>query len=156
MSETGKKLGKMYRFQDLEIWKKAIEIGDKLLNIVDELEKKRLYRFAEQIREARLSTSNNIAEGAGRKGTKEFKQYLNIAQGSISELDTQIELSLILDYLDSRVYDTLTEKINTIPVMWNSRPARTIPPGLYALCSMPLALRQAGDNSFSSDSNYDK
>ena len=49
----------MFRFQDLEIWKKAIDIGNRLLDIADELEKKRLYRFAEQVRGASLSISNN-------------------------------------------------------------------------------------------------
>jgi len=49
----------MFRFQNLKIWKKAIEIGDKLLDIADDLEKKKLYRFAEQIRGASLSISNN-------------------------------------------------------------------------------------------------
>ncbi len=50
---------KPFRFQDLEIWKKAIEIGDKLFDIADDLEKKKLYRFAEQVRGAGLSISNN-------------------------------------------------------------------------------------------------
>jgi len=61
---TGEKSkGKLFRFQDIEIWKKAIEMGNKLLNIADDLEKKRLYRFAEQVRGSGLSMSNNIAEG---------------------------------------------------------------------------------------------
>ena len=50
---------KLFRFQDLEIWKKAIEIGDKLFDIADDLEKKKLYRFAEQVRGAGMSMSNN-------------------------------------------------------------------------------------------------
>jgi four helix bundle protein len=54
-----------FRFQDLEIWKLAIEIGDVLLDIADELEKKHLYKFSEQLRDAALSISNNIAEGSG-------------------------------------------------------------------------------------------
>jgi len=53
----------LFRFQDLEIWKKAVEIANKLFDLADELEKKRLYRFAEQVRGAGLSISNNIAEG---------------------------------------------------------------------------------------------
>ena len=50
-----------FRFQKLEIWKKAIEIGHKLLDVADILEKRKLYRFAEQVRGASLSISNNIA-----------------------------------------------------------------------------------------------
>jgi four helix bundle protein len=59
-----------FRFQKLAIWKKAILIGNKLLNIADSLEKRKLYRFAEQIRGAALSISNNIAEGSGSSSKK--------------------------------------------------------------------------------------
>ena len=49
-----------FRFQDLEIWKMAIDIGDKLFKIAHHLDEKRLYRFAEQLRAAGLSMSNNM------------------------------------------------------------------------------------------------
>jgi len=52
-----------FRFQNLDIWKISIEIADGLFNISDELEEKRLYRFAEQLRGAGMSMSNNLAEG---------------------------------------------------------------------------------------------
>jgi len=55
------------------------------------------YGLSSQMRRAAISIPSNLAEGAARKGSKEFKQFLNIAQGSIGELDTQIELSLSLD-----------------------------------------------------------
>jgi four helix bundle protein len=48
-----------FRFQDLEMWQLAIEIADELFDLADELEKKRLYRFAEQLRAAGMSMSNN-------------------------------------------------------------------------------------------------
>jgi len=48
-----------FRFQDLEIWQLAIEVADKLFNIADMLEKRRLYYFAEQLRSAGMSTPNN-------------------------------------------------------------------------------------------------
>jgi len=85
MNQGSRKTRKMFRFQDLEIWKKAVEIGDKLLDIADELEEKKLYRFAEQIRGAGLSMSNNIAEGSGSSSVKEFCQFLNIARRSTFE-----------------------------------------------------------------------
>ena len=77
--------GGLFRFQDLEIWKKAIEIGNKLLDIADDLEKKKLYRFAEQVRGASLSISNNISEGSGSFSDKEFAHFLNIARRSTFE-----------------------------------------------------------------------
>ena len=74
-----------FRFQDLIIWQLAIEIADQLLDIADTLEQKRLYKFAEQLRGAGLSMSNNIAEGSGSSSKKEFKQFLNIARRSTFE-----------------------------------------------------------------------
>ncbi|MEW6506977.1 MAG: four helix bundle protein [Bacteroidota bacterium] len=74
-----------FRFEDLEIWKLAIEIADKLFDIADDLEIKKLFRFAEQLRGAGMSMSNNIAEGSGSTSNKEFKQFLNIARRSTFE-----------------------------------------------------------------------
>ena len=75
----------LFRFQDFEIWKKAIEIGNKLFDIADRLEEKKFYRFAEQVRAAGLSMSNNIAEGSGSISNREFSQFLNIARRSTFE-----------------------------------------------------------------------
>jgi four helix bundle protein len=56
-----------FRFQDLKIWQLAIKIADELFDIADGLEEKRLYRFAEQLRGAAMSMSNNIAEGRAHR-----------------------------------------------------------------------------------------
>jgi hypothetical protein len=48
-----------FRFQDLKIWQLAIQIAHELFDIADDLEEKRLYRFAEQLRGSRMSMSNN-------------------------------------------------------------------------------------------------
>jgi len=74
-----------FRFQDLEIWKLSIEISDELFDVADDLEKLRLYRFAEQLRGAGMSMSNNISEGSGSNSKREFSQFLNIARRSTFE-----------------------------------------------------------------------
>jgi four helix bundle protein len=74
-----------FRFQDLKIWKLAIGMADQLFDIADALEEKRLYKFAEQLRGAGMSMSNNIAEGSGSSSKKEFKQFLNMARRSTYE-----------------------------------------------------------------------
>jgi len=71
--------------QDLKIWELAIQIALDLFEIADELERKRLYRFADQLRGAGMSMSNNIAEGSGSTSKKEFKQFLNMARRSTFE-----------------------------------------------------------------------
>ena len=74
-----------FRFEDLEIWKLAVEIAVKLHRLADKLDSRRLYRYAEQVRGAGLSLPNNIAEGSGSIHPKEFKQFLNITRRSIFE-----------------------------------------------------------------------
>ena len=74
-----------WRFQDLEIWQLASEMAVKFNRIGDELDGRRLYRYAEQIRAAGLSLSNNIAEGSGSSHKQEFIQFLNIARRSLFE-----------------------------------------------------------------------
>ena len=74
-----------FRFEDLEIWQLSIDIADKILNIADELEKKNLFRFSEQLRGAVLSISNNIAEGSGSDSKKDFAKFLNISHRSAFE-----------------------------------------------------------------------
>ena len=74
-----------FRFEDLEIWHLARAMAVRLHKLADDLDKKRLYRYAEQLRAAGLSLTNNIAEGAGSTHTNEFIQYLNIARRSLFE-----------------------------------------------------------------------
>ncbi len=74
-----------WRFEDLEIWQMAAVLAIKFHRVADDLDQRRLYRYAEQIRSAGLSLSNNIAEGSGSRHAKEFSQFLNIARRSLFE-----------------------------------------------------------------------
>ena len=78
-------MDKQFRFQELKIWQVSIEIAMELFEIADKLELRRLYRFAEQLRGAGMSISNNIAEGSGSTSKKDFNQYLNMAHRSAFE-----------------------------------------------------------------------
>ncbi len=75
-----------FRFQNLEIWKRAIKVAQVLFDVADSLEEKRLYRFAEQLRGAALSIPNNMAEGSGSESEREFGQFLNFARRSVFEV----------------------------------------------------------------------
>src|SRR5216683_366863 len=74
-----------FRFEDLENWQLARSLAVELHKLADELDKRRLYRYAEQLRAAGLSLTNNIAEGSGSTHAQEFKQFLNIARRSLFE-----------------------------------------------------------------------
>src|SRR5664280_1540092 len=67
-----------FRFEKLDIWKESIEISDVLFDYADKSDNKRCYKFAEQLRAAGMSISNNIAEGSGSFSDKEFANILYI------------------------------------------------------------------------------
>lgn len=112
-----------FRFQDLRIWQLSIAIADELFDIADELEKRKFYRFAEQLRGSGLSMSNNIAEGSGSVSDREFKQFLNFARRSIFEnanilivlqRRTLIDLNKMNDLLQK--LDSLSRQITSFKV----------------------------------------
>src|SRR5436190_19323655 len=74
-----------FRFEDLEIWQLAKALAVKFHKLADVLDKRRLYRYAEQLRAAGLSLTNNIAEGSGSIHVQEFRQFLNISRRSLLE-----------------------------------------------------------------------
>lgn len=75
-----------FRFQDLEIWKRGASISGELFALADKLEEKKLFRFAEQLRAATLSITNNIAEGSGSTSDTDFANFLNMARRSVFEV----------------------------------------------------------------------
>jgi len=74
-----------FRFKDLEIWQEACRIGDHLDTLAERFDKRKQWRYAEQLRGAALSISNNIAEGSGSNSRKDFQNFLNIARRSVAE-----------------------------------------------------------------------
>jgi four helix bundle protein len=74
-----------------------------------------LYGLSSQMRRCAVSIPSNIAEGAGRRNTKEFIQFLYVSNGSLSELETQLEIAFRLKYL--KEIESLIERIKHIRIM---------------------------------------
>jgi four helix bundle protein len=96
-----------WRFEDLEIWNKAVDLAVKFHRIADRLDKRRLYRYAEQLRAAGLSLSNNIAEGSGSTHNPEFIQFLNITRRSLFEDASMLLVFERLGFLENTEVDEL-------------------------------------------------
>ena len=96
-----------WRFEDLEIWKKAVDLAVKFHRIAERLDKRRLYRYAEQLRAAGLSISNNIAEGSGSVHKQEFMQFRNITRRSLFEDASMLLVFERLGLLESAEVDEL-------------------------------------------------
>lgn len=72
------------------------------------------YGLISQINRAAVSVPTNLAEGAARQGIKSFKYFIQVSQGSLSELDTLLELSRLLGYLNQSKCDHLCQLINEV------------------------------------------
>ena len=101
----------------LEVWQKAMDFVMEIYRTTGEFPETEIYGLTSQMRRASVSIPSNLAEGAGRKGNKEFMQFLNIAQGSISELDTQLEIACRLKYMNEEDYSNLIGKLTEISKM---------------------------------------
>ncbi|MFQ5652440.1 MAG: four helix bundle protein [bacterium] len=103
-----------FRFQDLEIWQMAIVITDKLFDIADTTEEKRLYRFTEQLRGAAMSISNNIAEGSGSDSKNDFARFVNFARRSAFECANILIILYRRKLISEQVLDDLFTELEKL------------------------------------------
>jgi len=105
-------MSKYFRFEDLEIWKEAIRISLILFSIADELENKKLWRFADQLRGVGMSIPNNIAESTGSWMIGEQRQSLRISKKECFEAANILVIlqlkTLIAQDLKERLYQRLS------------------------------------------------
>jgi four helix bundle protein len=91
--------------KNLVTWQKAVELVTETYRMTEGFPKKEEFGIIAQMRRAAISVPSNIAEGLTRKTKKDKLHFLNIAQASLSEIDTQIEISLRLGYVSQQVYE---------------------------------------------------
>ncbi len=81
-------------FKDLKIWEKGMRIAENCYSLTKKFPKEETYGMTQQIRRASVSIPANIAEGCGRRSSGDYARFLNIAQGSVNELETHLLLSV--------------------------------------------------------------
>ncbi|WP_370631320.1 four helix bundle protein [Robertkochia aurantiaca] len=89
----------MKSHKDLRVWNESIDLVEKVYALTKEFPKEELYGLTSKLRRGAISVPSNIAEGCGRKGNKELSRFLYLALGSLSEVETQFEISVRLKYL---------------------------------------------------------
>ena len=85
--------------KDLDVWRKSIDAVIMLYELTAGFSQTEVYGLTQQLRRAAVSIPSNIAEGAARNSDKEFIQFLYIALGSLSEVETQIIIARRLAYI---------------------------------------------------------
>jgi len=87
------------KHHELKAWQEAMELVKEIYRVTRDFPKEEIYGLVSQMRRAAVSIPSNISEGAARGGDREFIQFLIIARGSLSELETQLLISKDLGYL---------------------------------------------------------
>ena len=98
----------------LDVWKKAIDFVTTVYRATESFPREERFGLTSQIRRAAVSIPANIAEGAGRDSKKEFAHFLSNAQGSASELETELLIAQKLGYLAERSYATMRAELDGI------------------------------------------
>jgi len=109
--------GKLFSFEKLEVWKKAINLYAELAEISASIPKIDQFSLGEQIRRAALSISTNIAEGGGRNSLPEKKYFYNIAKGSVYEIVSLLILLKKKTYIDENKFNILYRQAEEIAKM---------------------------------------
>jgi four helix bundle protein len=92
-------------FRELAVWQRSIQMTVAVYRLTQEFPREEIYGLTSQMRRAAVSVPSNIAEGHGRLGSNEYRQFLGIARGSNFELQTQIEIARALGRGNSKLLD---------------------------------------------------
>ena len=96
-------------FRDLLVWRRSMELTVAVYKLTQHFPREEVFGITSQLRRSAISIPSNIAEGHGRMNPREFKHFLLIARASNCELQTQLELSGALGFVEARLLTTAQE-----------------------------------------------
>ena len=110
----------MKSYKELIVWQRAMELVELVYTLTNNFPKQEMYGLTSQIRRSAVSIPSNIAEGKFRHSTKDFKRFLQIAFASGAELETQIELSKRMEYINEEEFRDIQLVLNEVMKMLNA------------------------------------
>ncbi|MGM8361102.1 four helix bundle protein [Flavobacterium sp. ARAG 55.4] len=99
----------MSNFRKLLVWQKAMLLTTKIYTETKKFPKEEVFGLTSQLKRSSISIPSNIAEGLGRDSNNELIRFLNIAVGSLFELQTQLEIAKNISYLSEEKFNNLYE-----------------------------------------------
>lgn len=107
-------MGKIRSFRDLRVWQIGMEVVVEVYRLSRSFPRSEVYGLAAQVQRAAVSVPSNIAEGHARDHTGEYLQHLSIAQASLAEVETQLEIAVRLQYLSPEQFHAVQELISAL------------------------------------------
>jgi four helix bundle protein len=107
-------------YKELIVWQKAMILVQEIYHLTRSFPKDEVFILVPQLRRAVISVPSNIAEGYGRKSSKEYSQFYAIAYGSCLELETQLLIAQRLGYINSQQADKAFALIKEVSSMLNA------------------------------------
>jgi four helix bundle protein len=101
-------------YRQLEVWQEAMNLVTLVYQHTAKFPKEETYGLTNQLRRAAVSVPSNVAEGQGRRSTKEFLNHLSIARGSALEVQTQLEIARRLGCLNDQQVKELDQQLGTV------------------------------------------
>jgi four helix bundle protein len=113
-------VGRSRSYRDLDVWRLAIEFVKDVYRVTEKFPPSEIYGLTNQLRRAAISIPSNIAEGQGRNSSKEFRQFLAVALGSLAEVETQLIIANGIGYLPASELAKLADDLDIIRKMTKS------------------------------------
>ena len=108
-------------YKDLLIWEKGITIVKLVYELVKAFPQEEIYALSSQLKRASVSIPSNIAEGYGRNTDRSFSHFLDIARGSLFEIETQLVIAKELGFItNEKIYQELLNQIEEESKMINA------------------------------------
>lgn len=104
----------MKSFRELRVWQQAMDLVEKVYVLTQDFPRQETYRLISQVRRAVISVPSNIAEGHTREHIKEYLHHLSMAQASLAEVETQLEIAARLKYLRSNQLTDVLPEISSL------------------------------------------
>jgi four helix bundle protein len=107
-------MGMVANYRDLLVWQRSMDLVEKIYRVTEGLPERERWGLISQMCRAAVSVPANIAEGYGRQSTGNYRHFLSIGRGSLSELETFLLLCQRLGYIDSDEITSLLTEVEEI------------------------------------------
>jgi len=108
---------KRHNFKELRVWQLAMDVFDDIYLVTSNFPKEEQFGLTHQVRKSAVSVPSNIAEGCGRGTDPQLVYFLDVAQGSAFELETQIYISIRQKFCKASAMESILKKLLEVQKM---------------------------------------